>query len=597
MDPRLLDLPLGVKIPVLPGSKPVFCRAKLGEKLQRPSCYFDLGDPYGRRLPTEYNSLHDPHLRAYHKRQDNLQRLKRGGFVTSDGKVVCTLKEFNEYRQYLTGLKLEAEYVFRREEERLRQRLATLRDAHKPLGTMDALCLLEQLRQPQRPSCPPPPASRKISLKSGRCRRLKAALDEGQTCSQPELGQEGAELPRRVSSGADSGKQPDRAADSVSRAASQQQAATEAQKLEEVAEAVVWEVLQRVKAPRAQAACVLRRAAQGIRGSLCGSAGGAEPLETSPSLCQQEIGRVAKELVATVLESLAKALTSSMATACEPGPAGRRKERPVAGGATRAEEEKSGQAETAASDGASAEASLDKLIREVVDGVCCTLESFATSQVERDPSCKYSNSLELPGRNLSKRQAQPSQAPFSRQAVEQAQGLPRASQQQSLEASKGPKSLALQPLPNRVAADASQLSGTTAGESIQNASSGVQQHHAERAGYATTVVPEVLATAPKFERELTPKPTALANTLAIRTMASRIIDSVLERSCQPGPALSPRLNFGRCVAKLPAPSDGKESYPAEDVLPSVCPHFSGQPVVRRVRSPLPGQEHSAEQCA
>ncbi|XP_074964888.1 uncharacterized protein LOC142064166 isoform X2 [Phalacrocorax aristotelis] len=543
MDPRLLDLPLGVKIPVLPGSKPVFCRAKLGEKLQRPSCYFDLGDPYGRRLPTEYNSLHDPHLRAYHKRQDNLQRLKRGGFVTSDGKVVCTLKEFNEYRQYLTGLKLEAEYVFRREEERLRQRLATLRDAHKPLGTIDASCLLEQLRQPQRPPCPPPPASRKISLKSGRCRRLKAALDEGQTCSQPELGQEGAELPRRVSSGADSGKQPDRAADSVSRAASQQQAATEAQKLEE------------------------------------------------------EIGRVAKELVATVLESLAKALTSSMATACEPGPAGRRKERPVAGGATRAEEEKSGQAETAASDGASAEASLDKLIREVVDGVCCTLESFATSQVERDPSCKYSNSLELPGRNLSKRQAQPSQAPFSRQAVEQAQGLPRASQQQSLEASKGPKSLALQPLPNRVAADASQLSGTTAGESIQNASSGVQQHHAERAGYATTVVPEVLATAPKFERELTPKPTALANTLAIRTMASRIIDSVLERSCQPGPALSPRLNFGRCVAKLPAPSDGKESYPAEDVLPSVCPHFSGQPVVRRVRSPLPGQEHSAEQCA
>ena len=33
MDPRLLDLPLGVKIPVLPGSKPVFCRAKLGEKV------------------------------------------------------------------------------------------------------------------------------------------------------------------------------------------------------------------------------------------------------------------------------------------------------------------------------------------------------------------------------------------------------------------------------------------------------------------------------------------------------------------------------------------------------------------------------------
>ena len=33
MDPKLLDLPLGVKIPVLPGSKPVFSRAKLGQKV------------------------------------------------------------------------------------------------------------------------------------------------------------------------------------------------------------------------------------------------------------------------------------------------------------------------------------------------------------------------------------------------------------------------------------------------------------------------------------------------------------------------------------------------------------------------------------
>ena len=31
----LLDLPLGVKIPVQPGTKPVFCRTKLGEKVRR----------------------------------------------------------------------------------------------------------------------------------------------------------------------------------------------------------------------------------------------------------------------------------------------------------------------------------------------------------------------------------------------------------------------------------------------------------------------------------------------------------------------------------------------------------------------------------
>ncbi|XP_054667770.1 fibrous sheath-interacting protein 2-like [Grus americana] len=87
MEPELLDLPLGVKIPVVPGSKPVFSRAKLGEKLHRPSGYFDLGDPYCRLTSTEYNSLHDPHLQAYYKRKDNLRRLKKEGYVTSDGKV------------------------------------------------------------------------------------------------------------------------------------------------------------------------------------------------------------------------------------------------------------------------------------------------------------------------------------------------------------------------------------------------------------------------------------------------------------------------------------------------------------------------------
>lgn len=34
MDPELLNLPLAVKIPVAPGSKPVFFRGKLGEKVE-----------------------------------------------------------------------------------------------------------------------------------------------------------------------------------------------------------------------------------------------------------------------------------------------------------------------------------------------------------------------------------------------------------------------------------------------------------------------------------------------------------------------------------------------------------------------------------
>jgi len=56
-------------------------------QLHQPSPHFDLGDPYCRRLRTEYNSLHDPHLQDYHNRQDNLQNLKKRGLVTKDGKV------------------------------------------------------------------------------------------------------------------------------------------------------------------------------------------------------------------------------------------------------------------------------------------------------------------------------------------------------------------------------------------------------------------------------------------------------------------------------------------------------------------------------
>ncbi|XP_074429639.1 uncharacterized protein LOC141738341 [Larus michahellis] len=257
-DPELLvDLPLGVKIPVLRGSKPVYCRAKLGEKvkaagkgrkvltfygvpiirtspcghlrygaregvrpccsllplshsgtlflqLQRPSGFYDLGDPYCRLLRTEYNSLHDPYLQEYHNRKDNLQRLQRKGLVTSEGRVVCTLKEFNEYRQYLTTLKLRAQQVSRQEEERLRQHLTKLKDAPKPPGAINTSHLAQPPLQARSPACPPPPKSSRISLISGRCSRAESDLEEGHTFPQHEQGQEGAKLPRRVSSDADS---------------------------------------------------------------------------------------------------------------------------------------------------------------------------------------------------------------------------------------------------------------------------------------------------------------------------------------------------------------------------------------------------------
>uniref|UniRef100_A0A2K6QE71 Fibrous sheath interacting protein 2 n=2 Tax=Rhinopithecus roxellana TaxID=61622 RepID=A0A2K6QE71_RHIRO len=120
---QLLDLPLGVKLPVIPGSHAVFYTTNFGEKLFRPSYGFNLTDPYCRLLENQYKSLHDPHLKAYYKRKDILKRLKKGGYITSNNKVVCTLRELNKYRQYLTSLKLDFERNYIREQRILAKQL------------------------------------------------------------------------------------------------------------------------------------------------------------------------------------------------------------------------------------------------------------------------------------------------------------------------------------------------------------------------------------------------------------------------------------------------------------------------------------------
>ncbi|XP_041877642.1 fibrous sheath-interacting protein 2 isoform X3 [Corvus kubaryi] len=178
MDPELLNLPLTVKIPVAPGSKPVFFRGKLGEKLPPPYPYFNLDDPYLHQFSLKYNCLHDPSLRDYHKRKDILRMLKKQGVVTCDNKVVCTVKDFNEYRQYLTRLKLEAEQILGQQEEGLLSPLAKLKDGPKLPGT--TTCWGKRRLQPQKSSSLPPPKSRK----SGGYRKRRAALDEGQIYSR-----------------------------------------------------------------------------------------------------------------------------------------------------------------------------------------------------------------------------------------------------------------------------------------------------------------------------------------------------------------------------------------------------------------------------
>ena len=76
---------------------------------------FDLTDPEALQFSNEYQSLHDPHLKSYLGRPLMKYRLVKGGFITCDGKVLCTLREYNEYRRYLRRQELECEAIYRRQ--------------------------------------------------------------------------------------------------------------------------------------------------------------------------------------------------------------------------------------------------------------------------------------------------------------------------------------------------------------------------------------------------------------------------------------------------------------------------------------------------
>lgn len=123
----------------------------------------------------------------------------------------------------------------------------------------------------------------------------------------------------------------------------------------------------------------------------------------------------------------------------------------------------------------------------------------ASSQFAGGSRCSPLETLELLKASLSERQLQPCQAP-------------------SAEATT---------------AHVWQLSRALARETISR----VQQRRERRIGGARTTLHGI----PVLEREVKAKAAALASTLAARTMASVITDSVLDRVCQPGAALPPEL--------------------------------------------------------
>lgn len=130
--PKCATLPLDTKLPMVAGPKGSvkLFTTNLGERIHLSSqnLDFDLTDPYSMLMTNGYKPLHDPHLRALIKSPYMRRRLRKGGFITRDGKVLCTLKEFNEWRQYLRKIHLSLEKRHEKEQRDALDRELRLED-------------------------------------------------------------------------------------------------------------------------------------------------------------------------------------------------------------------------------------------------------------------------------------------------------------------------------------------------------------------------------------------------------------------------------------------------------------------------------------
>ncbi|KAL6460317.1 hypothetical protein MHYP_G00302830 [Metynnis hypsauchen] len=139
LDP--LDRSLRKKIPAQTGASSIFYTTRLCQRLVRSKSEFDLSDPNGYLLSSEYNSLHDPNLRRYLYRKDVHQRLTAGGFITKDNRVVCSLREMNRYKQHLLEVERDWARKLQIEKKKLQRRFHTFED-HVGLSELTLLTRL-----------------------------------------------------------------------------------------------------------------------------------------------------------------------------------------------------------------------------------------------------------------------------------------------------------------------------------------------------------------------------------------------------------------------------------------------------------------------
>ncbi|XP_066555858.1 fap1 adhesin [Amia ocellicauda] len=111
------DSPLGVKLFVPEGVRGTYYITGLSQRRHQERPEFDLLDPHCRLLDNEYNSLQDPHLKGFYKNKARLRSMTKHGLLTKEKKVVCSLKEFNEYTDYLKKIKMDWERSYKQQQK------------------------------------------------------------------------------------------------------------------------------------------------------------------------------------------------------------------------------------------------------------------------------------------------------------------------------------------------------------------------------------------------------------------------------------------------------------------------------------------------
>ncbi|KAM3930876.1 fibrous sheath-interacting protein 2 [Leptodactylus fuscus] len=121
------------KYPVKSGYKYSFYRTRLGEPLHQPAYEFDLTDPNCYLLKTEYNNLHDPHLKSFFYNKIRRGQLLSRGLISKDSMVKCSLQEFNQYSNYIHHRMTALNKQYMKEQEHIRKQIDNINRSNAKL--------------------------------------------------------------------------------------------------------------------------------------------------------------------------------------------------------------------------------------------------------------------------------------------------------------------------------------------------------------------------------------------------------------------------------------------------------------------------------